>query len=49
MTQTERHAAKAATRAQSVGETERGISKWALMLAGSVLAEWVRHPRADRQ
>ena len=38
MTPTQRHAAKAATKAQSLGESERGILKWALMLAGSVLA-----------
>jgi microcin C transport system substrate-binding protein len=38
MNQTQHYAAKAAKQAQSVSGSERGISKWALMLAGSVLA-----------
>jgi microcin C transport system substrate-binding protein len=38
MNQTQHYAAKAAKQAQSVSGSEWGISKWALMLAGSVLA-----------
>ncbi len=38
MSQTHRHAAIASTRLISVCRSQRGLSKWALMLAGSVLA-----------